>query len=104
MYSAMSSDRLSAAKVSRKVRAANSARAVASVAAPALIMMVTAVLRLTEMFVRPPNALVQLQAHYHHCGEAASEKCLSAATFVRQHVQRYFAAAFSSELAAGYTI
>jgi len=30
----------------------------------------------------PPNALVQLQAHYHHCGEAASEKCLSAATFV----------------------
>ena len=29
------------------------------------------------------NALVQLQAHYHHCGEAASEKCLSAATFVR---------------------
>src|SRR5450759_64956 len=31
----------------------------------------------------PSNALVQLQAHYHHCGEAASEKCLSAATFVR---------------------
>ena len=31
-----------------------------------------------------PNALVQLQAHYHHCGEAASEKCLSAATFVRR--------------------
>ena len=30
-----------------------------------------------------PNALVKLQAHYHHCGEAASEKCLSAATFVR---------------------
>jgi len=29
------------------------------------------------------NALVQLQARYHHCGEAASEKCLSAATFVR---------------------
>jgi hypothetical protein len=23
------------------------------------------------------NALVQLQAHYHHYGEAASEKCLS---------------------------
>ncbi len=22
------------------------------------------------------NALVQLQAQYHHCGEAASEKCL----------------------------
>src|SRR5882672_2224854 len=22
-----------------------------------------------------PNALVQLQAHYRHCGEAASEKC-----------------------------
>jgi hypothetical protein len=32
------------------------------------------------------NALVQLQAHYHHCGEAASEKCLSAATFVRWQV------------------
>src|SRR5205085_10287546 len=31
----------------------------------------------------PPQALVQLQALYHHCGEAASEKCLSAATFVR---------------------
>jgi hypothetical protein len=30
-----------------------------------------------------PNALVQLQAHYHHCGVAASEKCLSAATSVR---------------------
>jgi len=30
------------------------------------------------------NALVQLQAHDHHCGEAASEKCLSAATFVRR--------------------
>jgi len=29
------------------------------------------------------NALVQLQARYNHCGEAASEKCLSAATFVR---------------------
>jgi hypothetical protein len=29
-----------------------------------------------------PNALVQLQAHYHDCGEAASEKCLLAATFV----------------------
>ena len=35
------------------------------------------------MLVMLPNALVQLQAHYHHCGEAASEKCLSAATFVR---------------------
>jgi hypothetical protein len=31
-----------------------------------------------------PNALVQLQAQYHDCGEAASEKCLSAATFVRR--------------------
>jgi hypothetical protein len=29
------------------------------------------------------NALVQLQAQYHHCDEVASEKCLSAATFVR---------------------
>ena len=36
------------------------------------------------MRVRTPNALVQLQAHYHHCGEAASEECLSAATFVRR--------------------
>src|SRR5437868_8288573 len=34
------------------------------------------------------NALVQLQAHYLHCGEAASEKCLSAATFVRQRHER----------------
>jgi hypothetical protein len=31
-----------------------------------------------------PNALVQLQAQYNHRGVAASEKCLSAATFVRQ--------------------
>jgi hypothetical protein len=30
------------------------------------------------------NALVQLQARYHHCGKAAPEKCLSAATFVTQ--------------------
>ena len=30
-----------------------------------------------------PNAQVLLQPRYHHCGEAASEKCLSAATFVR---------------------
>src|SRR5206468_9065988 len=29
------------------------------------------------------NAQVQLQAQYHHRGEAASEKCLPAATFVR---------------------
>jgi len=35
------------------------------------------------VYVRISNAQVQLQAHYHHCGEAASEKCLSAATFVR---------------------
>jgi len=34
------------------------------------------------MFVDLPNALVQLQARYNHRGEAASEKCLSAATFV----------------------
>jgi hypothetical protein len=33
-----------------------------------------------------PNAQVRLQALYHHCGEAASEKCLSAATFVRSRV------------------
>jgi hypothetical protein len=30
-----------------------------------------------------PNALVQLQAQYNHCGEAASKECLSAPTFVR---------------------
>src|SRR6267378_3102255 len=33
---------------------------------------------------RRSNALVQLQARDNHCGEAASEKCLSAATFVRR--------------------
>ena len=33
--------------------------------------------------LRPSNVLVQLRARYHHRGEAASEKCLSAATFVR---------------------
>jgi hypothetical protein len=33
---------------------------------------------------RPLNALVQLQAHYHHRGEPQSEKCLSAATLARQ--------------------
>jgi hypothetical protein len=32
------------------------------------------------------NALLQLQAQYHHCGVAASEKCLSAATFVRRRI------------------
>jgi hypothetical protein len=30
--------------------------------------------------------LVQLQAQYNHCDEVASEKCLSAATFVRSGV------------------
>src|SRR6185436_13957698 len=39
--------------------------------------------RLRTIKCEPPNALVQLQARYHHCGEAASKKCLSAATFVR---------------------
>ena len=34
---------------------------------------------------RLANAQVELHALYNHCGEAASEKCLSAATFVRQH-------------------
>jgi len=33
------------------------------------------------------NARVQLQALYNHRGEVASEKCLSAATFVRQSVR-----------------
>ena len=33
------------------------------------------------------NALVQLQARYNHCGEAASKKCLSPATFVRRHAR-----------------
>jgi hypothetical protein len=32
------------------------------------------------------NAPVQLQARYNHCGVAASEKCLSAAMFVRRRV------------------
>jgi len=44
--------------------------------------------RLVVMPGHPPNALVQLQAHYHHCGEAASENCLSAATFVRSRAAR----------------
>ena len=35
---------------------------------------------------RLSNAQVQLQARYHHRGVAASEKCLSAATFVRRCV------------------
>ncbi len=39
--------------------------------------------RIADGCVVTPNALVQLQARYHHCGEAASEKCLSAATLVR---------------------
>ena len=39
---------------------------------------------LHAMHGRLSNALVQLQAQYNHCGEAASEKCLSAATFVRR--------------------
>jgi hypothetical protein len=34
--------------------------------------------------LRLDSALVQLQAQYNHCGEAASGKCLSAATFVRR--------------------
>jgi len=38
---------------------------------------------------QPANASVQLQALYHHCGEAASEKCLAAATFVRRLAQTY---------------
>src|SRR6266699_1550586 len=37
---------------------------------------------------RLPNAVVQLQARCHHCGEAASEECLSAATFVRPRLDR----------------
>ena len=35
----------------------------------------------------PHNALVQLQAQDNHCGEAASEKCFSAATFVSQSLR-----------------
>src|SRR5437773_1054306 len=34
------------------------------------------------------NALVQLQARYNRCGEAAFEKCLAAATFVRWRAKR----------------
>ena len=37
---------------------------------------------------RLSNASVQLQALYNHRGEAASEKCLSAATFVRPRPRR----------------
>ncbi len=40
------------------------------------------------------NAEAQLQAHYRHCGEAASAKCLSAATFVKQRANRYVTANF----------
>ena len=44
--------------------------------------------RLISLYRRSrPNALVQLQAQYNHCGAAASEKCLSAATFVRPRVE-----------------
>jgi hypothetical protein len=35
-------------------------------------------------YTGPSNALVQLQARYNRCDEVASEKCLSAATFVSQ--------------------
>ncbi len=38
---------------------------------------VTAMFESSANSEHPPNALVQLQAHYHRCGEAASEKCLS---------------------------
>jgi hypothetical protein len=31
-------------------------------------------------------ALVQLRAHYNHCGEAASEECLSTVTFVTRRL------------------
>jgi hypothetical protein len=44
-------------------------------------------LLLADRVRRLPNALVQLQARYHRCGEAASEKCLSAATFVRSRAR-----------------
>jgi hypothetical protein len=40
-----------------------------------------------RVIFKRPNALVQLQARYNHRGEAASEKCLSAATFVRSHAR-----------------
>ena len=50
------------------------------------------------MFGVLPNALVQLQAHYHHCGEAASEKCLAAATFVRQRLTNLYALVARSAL------
>ena len=42
------------------------------------------VLRCRLLLGCPSNALVQLQAHYHHRGVVASEKCFSAAKFVRQ--------------------
>jgi hypothetical protein len=41
-------------------------------------------IRIAHLFLRRrSNALIQLQARYHHSGIAASKKCLSAATFVR---------------------
>jgi hypothetical protein len=43
------------------------------------------------------NALVQMQARYHHCGEGASEKCLAAATFVRWRGQNSRNAARSQD-------
>src|SRR5215204_869369 len=55
MWRARSSGRLSAANVSRKVRAASSARAVASAAMPTLIMMLIAEFHSTE-FVRRHRA------------------------------------------------
>jgi hypothetical protein len=45
------------------------------------------------------NALVQLLAHYHHCGDPASEKRLSAETFVRQSGQMLGTSGNSSILA-----
>jgi hypothetical protein len=36
-----------------------------------------------ELSCQRSNGSVQIQAHYHHCGEAGSERCLAVATFVR---------------------
>jgi hypothetical protein len=48
------------------------------------------------------NALVQLQAHYHHRAEAASEKGLSAATFVSQRAHPIICAGAECRVLPGH--
>ena len=63
----------------------------------------------TTSLAGPPraNALVQPQAQYNHCDEVASEKCLSAATFVRRRQPRELidaAAAHKASPACGHIL